>query len=134
MNYSEEINISSPICASLVMKYWFRHQLVHLWWRNIDFVTNFKFFIIFGDEFFFSSLNVIIWWRNCLSSLNFVTITHFCCSVFWILLYLFCFKLGFFCILYDFPKICNVGLVFIWWECWGFLSLIVWLHMYLVTK
>ena len=30
-----------------------------------------------------------------------------------------CFKLGFFCILYDFSMVCNVGLVFIWWECCG---------------
>ena len=39
--------------------------------------------------------------------------------LFWISLYLFCFKLGFFCILYDFSMVCNVGLVFIWCECCG---------------
>ena len=39
--------------------------------------------------------------------------------LFWISLYLFCFKLGFLCILYDFSMVCNVGLVFIWWECCG---------------
>ena len=32
---------------------------------------------------------------------------------FWIPLYLFCFKLGFFCTLYDFSMVYNVGLVFI---------------------
>ena len=36
-----------------------------------------------------------------------------------ILFFIFCFKLWFFCILYDFSMICNVGLVFIWWECYG---------------
>ena len=39
--------------------------------------------------------------------------------LFWISLYLFCFKLGFFYILYDFSMVCNVGLIFIWWEWCG---------------
>jgi len=33
--------------------------------------------------------------------------------LFWISLYLFCFKLRFFCILYDFSMVFIVGLVFI---------------------
>ena len=50
--------------------------------------------------------------------------------LFQISLYLFCFKLEFFCILYDFSMVCNVSLVFILMRMlWVFFSLIVQLYM-----
>ena len=77
------------------LNYGCKIECLHLGWRKREFVTMFHLYIyiyIFKDEIVFSSLNVVIWWRNNFSSLDFGTIGHVCCSEFLRLVFYFVFK------------------------------------------